>query len=183
MEMAIFVALLRAINVGSGRGVEMADLARVVGEAGGEQVSTYIQSGNVVFAHETGSPAELEAELEDRMATIASFHVAVIVRTAQEWDLVISECPYDVEDPTKLHVTISKGTLPHAALDAFDQAPYAPASFGWRKREIYLYLPDGIGRAKLPIALGKLDTTASPTTTRNWRTVLELQKNARRLAT
>ena len=59
--MAIFVALLRAINVGSGRGVKMADLARVVGEAGGEQVSTYIQSGNVVFTHESGSPPELEA--------------------------------------------------------------------------------------------------------------------------
>ena len=63
--MAIFIALLRAINVGSGRGVKMADLARVVGEAGGEQVSTYIQSGNVVFTHESGSPPELEAELED----------------------------------------------------------------------------------------------------------------------
>ena len=52
-DMAVFVALLRAINVGSGRAVKMTDLARVVGEAGGEQVSTYIQSGNVVFAHET----------------------------------------------------------------------------------------------------------------------------------
>jgi uncharacterized protein (DUF1697 family) len=180
--MTILIALLRAINVGSGRGVKMADLVRVVGEAGGEQVSTYIQSGNVVFTHESDSPAELEAELEDGIATIASFHVAVVVRTAKEWDDVVSGCPYDVDDPTKLHVTFSKGALPLATLDAFDQAPYAPASFGWREREIYLHLPDGIGRDKLPIALGKLDPSASPTTTRNWRTVLELQKYARRLA-
>ena len=180
--MAIFVALLRAINVGSGRGVKMADLARVVGEAGGEQVSTYIQSGNVVFTHESGTPPELEAELERRIAAIAGFHVAVIVRTAEEWDDVVSGCPYDVEDPTKLHVTFFKGAPPLAMLDAFDQAPYAPASFERREREIYLHLPNGMGRDKLPIALGKLDGPTSPTTTRNWRTVLELQKRTHRLA-
>ncbi len=180
--MAIFVALLRAINVGSGRGVKMADLARVVGEAGGQQVSTYIQSGNVVFTHESGSPPELEAELEQRIATIASFPVAVIVRTANEWDDVVSGCPYAVEDPTKLHVTFSKGSLPLATLATFDQSPFAPASFDWRERELYLHLPDGIGRDKLPIALGKLDPSASPTTTRNWRTVLQLQEFSRRLA-
>ena len=181
--MAVFVALLRAINVGSGRGVKMTDLARVVGEAGGEQVSTYIQSGNVVFTHESRSPSELETELEQGIATIASFPVAVIVRTAAEWDDVVSGCPYDVEDPTKLHVTFSKNALQVATLDAFDQGPYAPASFDWREREIYLHLPDGMGRAKLPIALGKLDTSTSPATTRNWRTVLELQKYSRRLVT
>ena len=45
-------------------------------------------------------------------------------------------------------------------------------------REIYLHLPNGMGRAKLPIGVGKLEAPSSPATARNWRTVLELQKFA-----
>jgi len=39
-------------------------------------------------------------------------------------------------------------------------------------REIYLDLPSGAGRAKLPQALARAHGT--PETTRNWRTVLKL---------
>ena len=42
-----------------------------------------------------------------------------------------------------------------------------------RGREVYLYLPDGIGRSKLAQALGK-GGAAADGTTRNWRTVTKL---------
>jgi len=38
--------------------------------------------------------------------------------------------------------------------------------------EIYLDLPNGIGRAKLPVALGR--RLKVPATMRNWRTVTSL---------
>ena len=47
--MATHVALLRGLNLGGRNKVAMADLRAVVGELGHTDVSTYIQSGNVLF--------------------------------------------------------------------------------------------------------------------------------------
>ncbi|MGD9705985.1 MAG: DUF1697 domain-containing protein [Acidimicrobiia bacterium] len=176
--MATFIALLRAVNVGTGRNVKMTDLARVVAEAGGDRISTYIQSGNVVFAHPERSTSQLEAQLERGIAAMAGFDVDVVVRTMKEWEAVVSGCPYEVEDPTKLFVAFLKTAPPSAVLEAFDPSPFAPETFTSRGRELYLHLPNGMGRAKLPLAVGKLKLP--PTTTRNWRTILELQKYAER---
>ncbi len=47
--MPVYVALLRGINVGTGRKVGMSDLRSLFGALGHTDVRTYIQSGNVVF--------------------------------------------------------------------------------------------------------------------------------------
>lgn len=46
------IAFLRGVNVSGRRTVQMTDLRRAVKELGFENVSTYGQSGNVVFADE-----------------------------------------------------------------------------------------------------------------------------------
>ncbi len=61
--MTTFVALIRGINVGGKRRVAMADLRDVCTAAGADGVTTYVQSGNVVFTHRSRSPATLRAEL------------------------------------------------------------------------------------------------------------------------
>jgi uncharacterized protein (DUF1697 family) len=47
--MAIFIALLRGINVGGQKKIVMASLKELFGKLGFHNVTTYIQSGNVVF--------------------------------------------------------------------------------------------------------------------------------------
>ena len=47
--MATFVAMLRSINVGGRNRVAMADLRDLVSSLGFGDVTTYVQSGNVVF--------------------------------------------------------------------------------------------------------------------------------------
>ncbi len=47
--MAIFVALLRAINVSGTGMLPMKELSAICIDLGFEKVRTYIQSGNVVF--------------------------------------------------------------------------------------------------------------------------------------
>ncbi|MGH9000650.1 MAG: DUF1697 domain-containing protein, partial [Acidimicrobiia bacterium] len=43
-------------------------------------------------------------------------------------------------------------------------------------REIYLHLPDGMGRARLPLEMNR--RLGAPTTVRNWRTTLKLAEMA-----
>lgn len=60
-----YVALLRGINVGGNRKVPMADLRTTFELMGFTEVSTYINSGNVIFASDcVPDPNEIERVLE-----------------------------------------------------------------------------------------------------------------------
>ena len=61
--MTRYVALLRGINVGGKNLIKMADLKACLEGDGLEDVVTYIQSGNVLFA----SPETRRAEISDRI--------------------------------------------------------------------------------------------------------------------
>jgi uncharacterized protein (DUF1697 family) len=169
------IALLRAVNVGTGRKVAMTDLRTVFGDAGARDVQTYIQSGNVVYAHERGASDALQKDLEKRISALAGFDVAVVLRTRKQWDAVVRGNPF-IDDGTKLHVAFLTADVKPSVLDTLDLPSFEPERLQLKGREIYLHLPNGMGKAKLPLALSKLKT---PSTARNWNTILKLQELAR----
>ena len=173
--MTVYVALLRGINVGGKRKVPMADLRTAVAEAGGRDVATYIQSGNVVFRHPS-EEKRLTPELEAAIAATAGFDVPVTLRTADELGAVVGACPFPTSEPTQLHVSFLDEVPPADAFDAVDRAAFAPEDFAVIGREVFLHLPNGIGRTKLVQALRLY--TRHPATTRNWRTVVTLHELA-----
>ena len=69
--MTVYVALLRAINVGGTGRLPMAALKAMCEAAGFETVRTYIASGNVVFSADRSEP-EVKAALEKRLKDYAS---------------------------------------------------------------------------------------------------------------
>ena len=83
--------LLRGINVGGRNKVAMADLRAVVADAGFGDVSTYIQSGNVLMT--TAPRAGLEADIEALLAERLGMHLVVVVRTADQIQAVVRDAP------------------------------------------------------------------------------------------
>ena len=150
----------------------MADLRALVEGAGGTDVQTYIQSGNVVFEHAREQDDTLRDELERQLQTAFGFAVPVILRRATDWDTVVRRNRFPDDDPTRLHVSFLRDTPQQGVTDGIDRERFAPEEFELHGREVYLYLPDGLGRAKLPAALTRVIGT--PDTARNWRTVLKL---------
>ena len=65
--MTAFVALLRAVNVGGTGKLPMAELRALCEAAGCTAVTTYIQSGNVVFTSKLAE-AKVKAKLERALA-------------------------------------------------------------------------------------------------------------------
>jgi uncharacterized protein (DUF1697 family) len=169
--MTTYIALLRGINVGGNRKIPMADLRALFVDAGCDSVTTYIQSGNVVFTHRTRSSGVLGTDLERRIKAANGFDVPVFLRSASEWAAVVQNNPFAGVEPTKLLVAFLSVDPGPGAADAIDPAAFAPEEFVLLGREVYLHLPNGAGRAKLPQALSVLHT---PATTRNWRTVMKL---------
>jgi uncharacterized protein (DUF1697 family) len=165
-----WVGLLRGINVGGNRMIAMADLRKMVAAAGGKNVATYIQSGNVVFDHASRAAPKLAGELEKKIAKATGFAVPVVLRTAEEWASVIARNPFAGADDDHLHVSFLAAPPSGFTLEA---KTFEPEKFAQVERDVYMMLPLGVGRSKLAGALAKQKSMAAATT-RNWRTVLKL---------
>lgn len=98
--MGIYVAFLRAINVG-GHTVTMATLRRLFEESGGSEVETVIASGNVVFASASRSAAALERRLSNRLEASLGYAVAAFVRTPAEVTAVAARRPFPAADAAR----------------------------------------------------------------------------------
>ena len=81
--MTRYVAFLRAINVG-GHTVTMATLAACFESLGLANVSTFIASGNVIFATATENAAALERSIASRLRTELGYDVDTFLRTDVE---------------------------------------------------------------------------------------------------
>lgn len=97
----IYVALLRGINVGGNRLVDMARLKVTFENAGADEVRTYINSGNVIFTDDRSIP-ELVPLLETAIEDNFGFHVKVLLRSYESIAAVVEAIPDDwVNDKTE----------------------------------------------------------------------------------
>ena len=168
------IALLRGINVGGKNPLPMKDLMRIFEAAGGRNVRTYIQSGNVMFEAAAGSSKIGEAATKS-IEKQFGYRVPVILRTAEELRATIRGNPFLAKgvEHKWLHVYFLAEAPSEACCASLDAKRSAPDVFEVRGREIYLHLPNGMGRTKLTNAYfdSKLSTIC---TARNWATVLKL---------
>ena len=155
------IALLRGINVGGNRIIKMEALRAMFVAAGARDVATYIQSGNVVFSHPRPTAAKLEKVIKDK----TGFDVPVVLRTADEW----AALAHPFADDEHVHVFFL------ATAAAVDIVATKPETYAVKGRDVFVYLPNGVGRSKLAGALGKALPAA---TARNWRTVQQLHAMA-----
>lgn len=169
------VALMRGVNVGGKNRLPMKDLVALFEGAGCSEVSTYIQSGNVVFSAEPDVARALPAVVAAAIARDFGFDTPVVLRSAGEMARVPVANPFPDADPEAehLHVMFLADWPDRAAVAALDPARSPPDTFAVVGRDVYLRLPAGIGQSKLTNAwLDRALSTVS--TARNWRTVLAL---------
>jgi uncharacterized protein (DUF1697 family) len=176
----IFLSLLRGINVG-GRKVPMADLRLLYAELGFKNITTYIQSGNVISESKTAGFA-LEKKIEKKLKGKFGFDVSVITRTKEELNAIIKNNPFIKEKNIaleKLYV-IFLNEIPDPVLKKnLIESDLGPERFVIIDKTIYLYCPVGYGEAKLNNNFfeKKLKVIA---TTRNWKTtniLLDMMKS------
>jgi len=168
-----YVALLRGINVGGHRKVPMADLRGLLERLGYDDVATLLQSGNVVFEAPERPTGELIPILETAIAEEFGFEVPVMVRTGAELRAVVAANPLEVRDPARLAVAFLGGTLDPRVWAAIEPERYAPEELWAGERELYMYFPDGLGKARFdPSLLARRDGPRA--TVRNWNTVTRL---------
>ncbi len=171
-----YLALLRAVNLGSHQKVSMADLRSLLTDLGFADARSLLNSGNLAFRSRTRTGASLERLLETEAARRLDLNTDFFVRTAQEWDEVVARNPFPEEakrDPGHLVVMVLKDAPDAKDVEALRAAITGPEIVRAGGRQAYIVYPAGIGKSRLTNVLieKKLGTRG---TGRNWNTVLKL---------
>ena len=96
-----YIALLRGINVGGNNKVAMSELRSCFEEVGLKNVSTYINSGNVLFESEEYDAATLVSLCESAIEERFGFKVVIMVISADDLRDAIDHAPKWWADGTK----------------------------------------------------------------------------------
>jgi uncharacterized protein (DUF1697 family) len=167
--MTIFVALLRAVNVGGTGGLAMADLKALCSAAGFANVRTYIASGNVVF--ESALPdLRAKSRLEAALAAHAGKPIDVLIRTAADMAAIVAANPFPAAPANRTMAIFLNDPPPADVLAGVSHQTDEQIRLG--RREIYVYYPQGAGASKLRMPGARLGTA------RNMNTVATLARMA-----
>ena len=184
-RMASHVALLRGINVGGRNKVPMAELREVVTSLGHTGVTTYIQSGNVLFTSAETETGKLAAALEAAITGAFGVTSAVVVLSRDDLARILDTNPYPEEpNPRLVHVVFLNAELPPDLLDRIKAAESAAAAKGSRDTvtaigpALFVHTPDGFGTSELAQVLFRIIGTPNKkgvaATARNWATATKL---------
>jgi uncharacterized protein (DUF1697 family) len=163
--MPVYIALLRAVNVGGTGKLPMAELKAMCAAEGFSRIETYIASGNVVFSAKS-SAAKVKASLEKRLAANAGKPVGVAIRTADEMAEILAANPFPKAAPNRTVAIFLDDPPPSGALREMRGQKDEEVKLG--RREIYIHYGAGMGQSKLVIPAGRSGTA------RNMNTIAKL---------
>jgi len=174
-----YVAVLRGINVSGQKKIVMQDLKALFEKLDFEAVTTYIQSGNVVFTNSKQDTRVLAEQIKAQIKITFSFDVSVIIRQSDQISNIIKQCPFgevDIEkNGTKVMLSFLSDKPDVQAVKALFSLVKKPEEMYIIDQEVYLFCPNGYGKTKLHnnFIERKLAVNA---TTRNWKTMLKLNE-------
>jgi uncharacterized protein (DUF1697 family) len=151
-----FVALLRGVNVG-GRTIKMAEVKTCFEEMGLEEVTTVLQSGNVVFRG-SGGPPSLKRAIESGLRDTFHYPAHVQVYKMAQLRRIIEASPFGGTDPD-LHsyVLFFEDGLDKQMADEASQLDLANERVQAGEGVVYWQVPKG---STLQSGIGKYLTKA-----------------------
>jgi uncharacterized protein (DUF1697 family) len=180
-----YVAFLRAINVAGHAVVRMSDLRDAFAAAGCQDVRTYIQSGNVLFASPEENAAALFQEVLVKLRELLGKEPSVLFRTVREVERIVGGAPFkgfEAEPDIKLYVAFlsqkprNKPRFPlHLAeegLEAFAMKNLEVFIVSRRKKNGFYGFPNNFIEKELGVSA----------TSRNWSTVTKIVEFVRKEA-
>jgi len=181
--MKTYISILRGINVSGQKLIKMDALRKMYENLGFRNVTTYVQSGNVVFTSDDTELHDMELKISHQIEKEFGFVVPIIVLTVDRMKSVIDNNPFlkDTDkDRSFLHVTFLSSKPACFDQKAIEDKKQQGEDLFLSDDAVYLYCPNGYGNTKLTNNLfeTKLKVKA---TTRNWKTTSELFKMSQKV--
>jgi uncharacterized protein (DUF1697 family) len=174
--MTTHLALLRGINVSGHNIIKMETLKTTLENCGFQNVTTYIQSGNVFVTTEEENPAKVGFLIKQEIFKAFGHEVPVVVIAKTDLEACLANNPYLKEtdlDTKKLYVAFVSMALRNEAINDLKMSQVKPDQAHIDTNKIYIKYAVGAGKTRLDQKYieKKLNVTA---TIRNWNTVTQL---------
>jgi uncharacterized protein (DUF1697 family) len=168
-----YISLLRGINVGGHHRVPMAALSNEMRKLGFENVTTLLNSGNVIFHTSLHQEDELEEVITNHLEKIFGFPIPVLIRRPEVLLDLVRENPFkhlEVTKDIRLYISFLK------------EIPTTELTFPWTSNDGSYRIVEVRGTTICSVL--DLSTTQTPKgmdalellfgkniTTRNWNTI------------
>jgi uncharacterized protein (DUF1697 family) len=174
--MTTYVALLRGINVGGKNLIKMPALKAAFEAEGFDDVATYIQSGNVLFASSETKPAVLTDRIETMLAEAFDYVPTVVVRSRKQMRAIVDGAPKGFGSrPAEYRYDVIFLKEPLTAKKAMGEVPTNPAVDTAHAGTAVLYFSRLIAKATASRLNRIVASSIYPSVTiRNWNTTTKL---------
>lgn len=171
--MGTYIAILRGINVGGQKKIKMEELKALYEALGFKNITTYIQSGNMIFESPETNLQKIKDKIEHKMKSSLGFDVVVFIKTKKDFEKLLSKNPFIKQDVNSLYVTFLSDIPYEIPVDEIKKAKDSAEEFFISGKEVFLFCPNGYGRTKLSNNFFEKKLKLSATT-RNWKTINKL---------
>ncbi len=168
-----YISILRGINVGGKRKLLMTELKELYKELDFESISSYIQSGNLIFNCSETNTTLIESLISDAIFERFGYKVPVIVKSSKDWKEIIRSNPFTNKEINSLHITLLKEEPSEVLAQAFESIDFAPEQFRLIGQCIYIKCQGKYHQSKLSNAAIEKHLKVEATT-RNWKTAIKL---------
>ena len=176
--MARYVVFIRGINLGPNRRVTNVSLKEAFVNAGYKDAETVIQTGNVIFSSESVTIST--ERLAKAILDITCISVRLVIRTQQDIEKIVLASPFKVDFAPEgikepefpvFHVIFLSHAFEPDYFQRIDKNLTGDEKCAVHNREIFLYLPYGVSKSRLPSYLLAADNSA---VMRNWNTIAKI---------
>ena len=116
-------AFLRGVNV-NGTNMKMAEVCKVFSDAGVQNVSTVLASGNILFKSDKNS-GELKKILEKAMSDHFDYEAFLFIRNEEEINAILKNDPFEAIENFHNYVFLGSEKVEETLLEEFEKATKA----------------------------------------------------------
>lgn len=170
------IALLRGINVSGHKMIKMPDLKLIFENCGFENVTTYIQSGNVVFSSSTLKKEEIKKQIEIAIKNTFEIEVKTIILDVEELLQAKENHPFlkaNLLETKAIYFTFLDDYPNDELINNLNIFNQETEFFKITDKVIYCFYPNGYGKSKWNNAFFEKKLKAN-CTTRNYNTINKL---------
>lgn len=171
--MKTYIVLLRGVNVSGKNLIKISELKETLSNAGFSNVSTYIQSGNIILKSALEKTA-IEETVHKLILEHFNCSVHVFCLTVSDMEQALANNPFPIDsEPNKVFVTFLNQTPQPDLIEKLNLIAFGNEQFKITDKLLYFYVPDGMGKSKMNNNFfeNKLKVTA---TGRNLNTIYKL---------
>ena len=167
---------MRGINVSGQKKIKMAELREHLSELPLSDITTYIQSGNIIFSSEIEDQQQLQELIFQKIKEKYGFEVPTTVITRDYLIKAEAENPYPKEAKNagnQVFIAFLSNIPDSDRQASFRELSFAPDRIELKDKNLYFHCPNGAANSKISNNMFESKLKVS-STSRNFKTVWKL---------